>query len=146
MLLIMGTQIHNIDYRIKGAIEHKQDAIEVHFIMAVLVFVLLLARATWSKKFLAKAYKPIFKSVYHQRFVYFIHALMYLVLLSLMISGLLMINNYEHSLHILNILSFSQNTTEQAMFNFANNIHLYLEDAIYALIAIHFFGVVYSKK
>ncbi|QBG37158.1 hypothetical protein [Litorilituus sediminis] len=45
MLLIMGTQIHNIDYRIKGTIEHKQDAIEVHFIMAVLVFVLLLARA-----------------------------------------------------------------------------------------------------
>ncbi|WP_170176788.1 hypothetical protein [Litorilituus sediminis] len=57
-----------------------------------------------------------------------------------------MINNYEHSLHILNILFFSQHTTEQAMFNFANNIHLYLEDAIYALIAIHFFGVVYSKK
>jgi len=27
-----------------------------------------------------------------------------------------------------------------------NNIHLYLEDAIYALIAIHFFGVVYSKN
>jgi len=33
MLLMMGSQVHNTDYRIKGAIEHKQDAIEVHFIM-----------------------------------------------------------------------------------------------------------------
>ncbi len=34
LLLDMGTRIHNVDYRIKGAIQHKQDAIEAHMTIA----------------------------------------------------------------------------------------------------------------
>ena len=146
MLLIMGSQIHNTDYRIKGAIEHKQDAIEVHFIMGVLVLLLLLIRFFWSKFYLPQSRKPVFNSPMHKSIVYIVHSLMYLVLFSLIVTGFFMVTNYEHPLHILNLISFSQNQTEKGIFNQANEIHIYLESAIYFLIALHFAGAMYSKR
>jgi cytochrome b561 len=146
MLLIMGSQIHNTDYRIKGAIEHKQDAIEIHFIMGTFVFLLLILRFYWSKFHLPQSRKPHFSSSKHKLAVYIVHTLMYFVLFSLIGKGILMVSNYEHPLHILNILTFSQGPTEIGIFNLANKFHLYLESAIYFLIAMHFAGAIYSRR
>jgi cytochrome b561 len=146
MLLIMGIQIHNTDYTIKGAVEHKQDAIEVHFIMGFLVLVLLLSRIVWSKYFLPKSRKPKFNSLIHKSIVYAVHFSMYFVLFSLIISGYLMVTNYEHPLYILKLVSFSLGETNQSLFHQVNEIHLYLESAIYYLIAIHFAGALYSRR
>ena len=57
-----------------------------------------------------------------------------------------MVTNYEHSLYILNLASFSQGETNQVLFNQANELHLYLENAIYYLIALHFAGAMYSRR
>lgn len=146
MLLIMGTQIHNTDYTIKGPIEHKQDAIEIHFIMGFLVLLLLLSRIIWSKFFLAKSCKSTFYSVTHKNIVRVVHFSMYFVLFSLIVSGFLMVINYEHPLYILNLVSFSQGETQRLLFNQANEIHLYLESAIYVLIVMHFAGAMYSRR
>ncbi len=146
MLLVMGSQIHNTDYRIKGAIEHKQDAIEVHFIMGALVLLLLLSRVVWSKFFLPESRKATFNSLMHKNIVNLVHFSMYLVLFSLMVSGFLMVTNYEHPLSILNIISFSLGETKLFIFNQANQVHLYLESAIYYLIAFHFAGALYSRR
>ncbi|KGJ93514.1 cytochrome b [Colwellia psychrerythraea] len=146
MLLVMGSQIHNTDYRIKGAIEHKQDAIEVHFIMGALVLLLIFSRIVWSKFFLAESRKTTFNSLMHKNIVNLVHFSMYLVLFSLMVSGFLMVTNYEHPLSILNIISFSLGETRLFIFNQANQIHLYLESAIYFLIALHFTGALYSRR
>ncbi len=143
MLLVMGSQIHNTDYRIKGAIEHKQDAIEVHFIMGFLVLLLLLSRIIWSKFFLPESRKTTFNSLLHNNIVKVVHFSMYLVLFSLIVSGVFMVTNYEHPLSILNIISFSLGETKLFIFNQANEIHLYLESAIYFLIAMHFAGALY---
>jgi len=139
----MGSQIHNTDYRIKGAIEHKQDAIEVHFIMGFLVLLLLLSRIIWSKFFLPESRKTTFNSLLHNNIVKVVHFSMYLVLFSLIVSGVFMVTNYEHPLSILNIISFSLGETKLFIFNQANEIHLYLESAIYFLIAMHFAGALY---
>ena len=146
MLLIMGTQIHNTDYRFKGAIEHKQDAIEIHFIMGALVLLFLLIRLIWSRFLLPESRKPVFNSAMHKRFVHIVHLLMYLALFSLMATGLIMVTNYEHPLYILNFVAFSVCETNPSVFNQANELHLYLESAIYLLIATHFIGVMYSRK
>lgn len=146
MLFIMGSQIHNADYTIKGALEHKQDAIEVHFIMGFFVLLLLFSRIIYSKLFLPDSKKQIFNSVVHKNIVGVIHFFMYFVLFSLILSGLLMVTNYEHPLYILNIASFSQGETKQSLFNLANEYHLYFKNAIYYLIAIHFVGAMYSRR
>ncbi|OUR76807.1 hypothetical protein A9Q75_16040 [Colwellia psychrerythraea] len=146
MLLMMGSQIHNTDYRIKGAIEHKQDAIEIHFIMGAFVLLLLLLRFFWSKFYLPQSRKPEFNSCMHKLVVYIVHSLMYCVLFSLIVTGIFMVTNYEHPLHILNLLTFSQGQTEIGIFNLANKFHLYLESAIYFLIAMHFTGAMYSRR
>lgn len=146
MLSVMGTQVHNVDYRIKGPIAHKQEAIEVHIIMAIVLLILLLSRIVWSKWFLANSYKPQLRSLNHKWLVRSVHGLMYLMLFSLMISGLFMVNNYEHPLHVLSLLSFSQVNTEQSIFYAANNVHLFIKSALYLLIALHVAGVIYSKK
>jgi cytochrome b561 len=142
----MGSQIHNIDYRIKGAIEHKQDAIEIHFIMGALVLTFLLLRLFWSKFYLPQSRKPQFTSSRHKSVVYIIHSLMYIILLLLIVTGIFMVTNYEQPLNILSLVTFSQGQTEARIFNQANEIHLYLESAIYFLIAIHFAGAMYSRR
>jgi len=82
----------------------------------------------------------------HKLVVYIVHSLMYFVLLSLIVTGIFMVTNYEHPLHILNILTFSQGQTELGVFNLANKFHLYLESTIYFLIAMHFAGAMYSRR
>ena len=42
LLFDMGTGIHNIDYRIKGAVQHKQDAIELHVTAAIVLLATLI--------------------------------------------------------------------------------------------------------
>ncbi len=146
MLSMMGTQIHNTDYRIKGAIEHKQDAIEIHFIMGALVLLLLFLRFFWSKFYLPESRKPKFSSSTHKLVVYIIHTLLYFVLFALIVTGIFMVTNYEHPLHILNFITLSQGQTKIEIFNLANEFHLYLESAIYFLIAMHFAGAMYSRR
>jgi cytochrome b561 len=142
----MGSQIHNTDYTIKGPIEHKQDAIEIHFIMVTLVLFLLFSRIIWSKFFLSESRKPKFNSSIHKNIVRVVHFSIYFVLFLLVVSGLAMVSNYEHPLFILNIISFSEGETEQSLFNQANELHIYLENTLYYLIAVHFAGAMYSKK
>lgn len=146
MLMLMGNQIHNVDYRIKGAITHKQDAIEIHVMMAAVVLIALIARFIWSRFFLPAARKPHYQSKKHQIIVHSIHTMMYLVIFSLMVTGLLMVNNYKHPLTIANLLTFSQSDVSLLLFNQANNLHLFLESAIYFLITLHLIGAMYSKR
>ena len=146
MLLVMGSQIHNTDYRIKGVIEHKQDAIEIHFIMGFLLLLLLLSRMIWSTFFLPASGKTAFTHVLHKNVVRVVHFSMYFVLFSLILSGFLMVINYEHPLYIVNIVTFSQGQTKTLLFNQANEIHLYLQSALYFLLVIHFAGAMYNRR
>ena len=142
----MGSEIHNTDYTIKGPIQHKQDAIEAHFIIGFFVFFLLFSRIIWSKFILHESRKPKFNSPTHKKIVLVVHYSMYLVIFSLIITGLLMINNYEHPLYILNFITFSTGEIIKPLFRQANEMHLYLQNVLYYLIAIHFAGAMYNKR
>ena len=146
LLLDMGTRIHNVDYRIKGAVQHKQDAIEVHIAVAFILLVSLVCRLVWYKFFLHNEHKLRYESVKHKWLVRIVHTTMYTTLFLLMASGVLMVTNYEHPLNLFNIIQFSEADTNILTFNSANNWHLNFESIIYFLILVHFIGAMYNRK
>ena len=135
----MGTRIHNVDYRIKGAIQHKQDAIEIHIAVALILLVSLVCRLVWYKFYLHNEHKLKYESVKHKWLVRIVHTTMYTTLFLFMVSGVLMVTNYEHPLNLFNVIQFSETNTNILTFNSANNWHLTFESIIYFLILVHFF-------
>jgi len=83
LLLDMGTRIHNIDYRIKGATQHKQDAIELHIGIALLLLIVLLARIVWYQFYLHRDYKVKFENTQHNYLIRFVHYSLYSALLAI---------------------------------------------------------------
>jgi len=146
LLFDMGTRIHSIDYRVKGAIQHKQDAIELHVAIAFVLFVTLVGRMVWYRFFLDQAYHLKYESNKHKCLVRTVHLGMYLTLFLFMISGLFMVTNYEHSLNIFGFISLSEANADKLIFNSANNWHLYFESSIYLLIFAHFIGAMYNRR
>lgn len=146
LLFDMGSRIHNIDYRLKGAVQHKQDAIEIHMLIAVFLLIVLVARLVWYKFFLHKSYHLSYENNKHKWLVRLVHTAMYVILLLMMGSGILMITNYEHPLNILGFLQFSLENSNNASFANANKWHLLFESTIYALIFTHITGVIYKRR
>ncbi len=146
LLFDMGTRIHNIDYRIKGAAEHKQDAIEIHVIAASILFFTLIARLIWYKWFLLSEYQLTYDSVKQKWLVRTVHTAMYGTLFLMMISGVFMITNYEHPLNLLGLIKLSEAETSTQTFYDANNWHLYFESALYFLILTHITGALYNRR
>ncbi len=105
-------------------VSHKQDAIEVHMVIAFVLFLSLVSRLVWYNFFLADEYKLKYKSKKHKLFVRAVHTSMYLALFFLMFSGLIMVNNYDHPLNILGLLSLSVSDVNNSDFLSANSWHL----------------------
>ena len=146
LLLDMGTKIHTTDYTVKGAVQHKQDAIEIHLVAGIILLLILAARLVWYRYALPAKHRLTYNSPGHKWLVRGVHSSMYLVLCLLMGSGWLMISNYEHSLNILGLVDFSLDNIDQQLFFSANQWHLWLESGIYALIAFHVAGAMYSRR
>lgn len=146
MLMMMGSQVHTTNYTIKGAILHKQEAIEIHFLMGLALLTFLVARIIWSKFFLQKHHKPKFKSKLHKVVATATHLALYSAIFSMMLSGMTMVMNYEHPLPILGLLTLSQNDITAALYTNARTIHLWLESSILVLITGHIGAAMYSRK
>ena len=146
LLIDMGTRIHNVDYRIKGAIQHKQDAIELHVIIALLLAITLIIRIIWYQFYLHQTHKVNFNSTFHKWLVRSIHSAMYLTILILMCSGFMMLTNYEHPLTFFDLLSFSIEGFDNTLFLDSNNWHLYFKSALYGLIFFHIIGAIYQRR
>lgn len=146
LLIDMAFKVHRVDYRIKGPEVHKQDAIELHLLMALLLLLILFARIVWYHFFLDGKYRLKYESTKHKLFVRLAHTSMYAILVLLMLSGILMVLNYEHSISILGVVNLAENNVERSLFLNAHSWHLYFQNAIYYLIFIHLAGVVYSRR
>lgn len=146
LLFDIGFKVHTVDYRIKGAVQHKQDAIELHLLVALLLFVLLLARIVWYRFFLDASYRLKYESPKHKVATRLIHFSFYGILFLLMITGVIMVLNYEHPLNILGVIPLSESNVVRADFFNAHNWHLYFESAVYLLILVHLAGVMYSRR
>lgn len=146
LLTDLGFKVHSVDYRIKGAVTHKQDAIEVHFMVALVLFAILVARIIWYRYFLDKSYHLKYESVKQKIFTRLAHFSLYGILFLMMTSGVLMVINYEHSLPVFGLFDLTLPNRESSQFYFAHNWHLTFKKTIYALLFLHIVGVMYSRR
>ena len=146
MLTDMGTRIHYVDYQIKGIVQHKQDAIQVHITFAIMMLLSVSARLIWSKYILHPDHQLQLPKGKHKGLVKLVHGGMYLILLALVVTGILMVTNYEHSLHFYNWLTFSDDLVNRSLFVLANEWHILIQNAFYFMIALHVAGAIYNKK
>ena len=146
MVSTMGAEIHSTDYTIKGAVLHKQDAINIHLMMGLGLLTLIIGRIFWSAFVLEKHKKPQFKSPLHKTVVTITHLLMYGSLFSMIATGLVMISNYEHQLTLLDSLSFPENGGNLTKFTDARTTHMWMLNAFYVFIVGHVGAAIYSKR
>jgi|GEM_PF-1042629 len=146
LLFDIGFKVHIVDYRIKGAVQHKQDAIEIHALVACILLLILVSRLIWYRFFLAKEFHLKYTDSKHKLAVRIVHFSMYLTFLLLMMSGVLMVLNYEHPLNILGIVQLSEAGGDRSLFFSAHDWHLYFESTVYFLIFLHLAGVMYSHR
>ncbi|MBQ4879101.1 cytochrome b/b6 domain-containing protein [Pseudoalteromonas luteoviolacea] len=146
ILMNMGTQIHNIDYRIKGQALHRQDAIETHALMALGVFGLILARLGWEKLFVNRLPRQPMRSTFHLGLVKSVHACFYLILSGLVITGLGMAINAEVVIQLFGVQLSDAISSDGRFYAKMLDIHLMLIDTLWWLIGLHFLGVLYARK
>lgn len=146
MLLNMASMIHNVDYKIKGQIEHRQDAIELHATVGVLLIIFLVVRIIWGKLNKSKIPRTHIKSKRNKLFVKVIHFFMFFTPLLLVTSGVAMALNSNIPLSIFGIDISANIEGYRAFFHVSHNAHLNLITAIWWLTGIHIVGILISKR
>ncbi|AOT08638.1 cytochrome b [Pseudoalteromonas luteoviolacea] len=146
ILMNMGAQIHNIDYRIKGQDLHRQDAIETHALMALGLFSLVLARFGWEKLFANRLPRQLMQNELHKKLVKTVHLCFYLILMGLVITGLGMAVNAEVDIHLFGVQLSDVASSNGRFYAKMLDVHLILIDTLWWLIGLHFIGVLYARK
>ncbi|KZN67461.1 cytochrome b/b6 domain-containing protein [Pseudoalteromonas luteoviolacea] len=146
ILMNMSAQIHTINYQIKGQILHRQDAIQTHALMALGVFVLILARFVWEKGFIAKLSRQPLHGKRHQFFVQCVHACFYLVLSGLVMTGLGMAVNAEVAIQLFGVQLSDVVNSDGQLYSKLLDVHLQLISILWWLIAFHFAGAIYARR
>ncbi|CAH9050163.1 hypothetical protein PSECIP111854_00473 [Pseudoalteromonas sp. CIP111854] len=146
MLMNLSSQLHNTDWAIKGQDLHRQEAIQTHATMGILLVLLIAARLAFlftTKATLSRA-KP--KNKFHEWVIRIVHATMYLSVFMLMGTGIAMINNYEIPLVIFGMEFTPDKANFYGIFPEFHDYHMLLKQVILWLIFVHFFGALLTKK
>lgn len=130
MLMNLSTQLHNVNWDIKGQLEHRQDAVEMHAIIGIALVFFTFARLLFP--FIAKG--PIKrvepKSKRHAFFIRLTHIALYTCIFLLAGTGILLINNYEIPL---SVFGFDLPPDRDAFYSFfpkVHDIHMVLKQTI----------------
>jgi cytochrome b561 len=146
MLMILSAQLHNVDWDIKGQLEHRQDAVEMHAIIGIILVLFTAARLLFPffAKGPIKRVEP--KSTRHTLCIKLTHMTLYACIFLLAGTGFLLINNYEIPL---TVFGFDLAPDRDAFYSFFPKIHvvhMILKQSIWWLIAIHFIGIMVAKR
>ena len=146
MLMNLSSQLHSVNWDIKGQIEHRQEAVEVHAVMGIILVIFTVARLLFPyfAKTPIKKTKP--KSAFHSLFIKSTHFAMYACIFLLAGTGVLLVNNYEIPL---TILWFELPPDKDAFYSFfpkIHDIHTFFQQCMWWLIALHFAGAMYAKR
>lgn len=146
MPMNLSTQLHNVDWDIKGQLIHRQDAVELHATVGVLLVLITLARIAFPALVRIPLPRVVPKSTKHAGFIKVTHLALYLCILGLFATGIAMVNNYEIPLTIYGIALPPDRQNFYAVFPDIHAVHMMLTDSIWWLIAIHFVGIMYAKR
>lgn len=146
MLMMLSTQLHNVDWNIKGQLEHRQDAVEMHAIIGIILVLFTAARLLFPfvAKGSIKRVEP--KSASHTLFVKLTHMALYACIFLLAGTGLLLINNYEIPLTVFGFDLSPDRDEFYSFFPTIHDVHMTLKQSMWWLIAIHFIGIMVSKR
>lgn len=146
MLLNMRAQMHTVDYQVKGQIEHRVDAIEIHASAGVILLVLLLCRFVWFHLNKDQIPRQLVTKTNHQRFIKVTHFLLYLAVAALAVTGFLMANNSDLILSIFGVQLSTGGEQHGQFYGKVRDIHLWLINAFWWLIGIHVIGAMAARK
>lgn len=146
MLMNLSSQLHNVDWDIKGQVVHRQDAVEIHATIGLILLIVTLARIFYSMFNKAALPRIQPKGPKHAAFIKVIHLALYFCILGLVVTGLVMFNNYEIPLSLFGIELQPSKQDFYSIFPDIHRIHMLLRNTIWWLIGIHFVGIMYAKK
>ena len=145
MLMNLSTQLHNVDWEIKGQIEHRQDAVQLHAVIGIILVGITIVRLCFSSFANSRIKRIIPKSRKHAIFMSVTHIALYTSIFLLAATGLVLINNYEIPLVVFGIEFPPNRDAYYGLFPTIHGIHMFLKQSIWWLIAIHFAGVIAKK-
>lgn len=146
LLLNMASQIHTVDYRIKGQVGHLQSAIQDHGSIAVIMLFVLLLRFIWFRLFQQDIPRQSVESKGHNLFIKLTHLSLYLAITTLVVSGGAMALNTDFSVNLLGIQWSDGGTKDPANYFRMHEIHLTAITAFWWLVGIHVGGVLYARR
>jgi cytochrome b561 len=146
MLMNLSTQLHNVDWDIKGQLEHRQDAVETHATVGVILLVFTIMRLVFPYLTKAKIPRVEARSAKHSAFIKVTHIALYLCIFLLVVTGTTLLNNHEIPLSVFGIDFQASKDSFYQVFPQYHEIHMMLTNTIWWLISIHFVGIMYAKK
>lgn len=146
MLLNLSSQLHNVNWDIKGQLLHRQEAVELHAVVGILLLILTIARLIFPYHTKAKIQRVEPTSKKHSIFIKVTHVALYSCIFLLAATGIAQINNYEIPLTVFGVELPPDKDAFYQVFPQIHQLHMLLKQAIWWLIAIHFIGIMYAKR
>jgi len=146
MLMNLSTQLHHVNWDIKGQVLHRQDAVELHAVIGIILVLFMFARLIFPylTKTKIERVQPEFKK--HSIFIKVTHVGLYSCIFLLAATGLALINNYQIPLTVFGIELAPDQDAFYQVFPRIHEIHMFLKQLIWWLIAVHFIGIMYAKR
>jgi len=146
LMLNLSTELHYTNWEIKGPLLHRQEAIQFHATVGILILLIVISRVVFTQIMRASIPRIAPKSGKHAKFIKIIHVGMYSCLLALVFTGIGLIINYEVPLSIYGVELTPIREDFLKVFPKLHDVHLILQNVFWWLVAIHFAGFIYSKK
>ena len=142
----LSSQLHNVDWDIKGQLEHRQDAVQLHAVIGIILLIFTVGRLIFPYLTKTKIERVNPASKKHSIFIKVTHSSLYTCIFLLAATGLALINNYQIPLTVLGFELLPDQNAFYQVFPKIHDIHMFLKQALWWLIAIHFFGIMYAKR
>ena len=145
-MLNLSTELHYTNWQIKGPIVHRQDAVEFHASVGLMLLLVIFLRVVYYNIKRSELPRLPAKSKQHQTFIRVVHTGLYTSLIAIVLTGLGLANNYEIPLSIygFKIEPIKQDFLD--VFPTLLEIHLALQNLFWTLVAVHFVGFIMSKR
>lgn len=146
MLLNLSAELHTVNWTIKGQTEHRQDAVQKHGSIGLILFVVVLVRLIWGYIYREQIPRLPPKSLRHKRITQAIHGLLYTTIFILIATGVMMLAHYELPLNVYGVGFAADKAGFIDTFPVLHEIHMFARDAVWWIIGLHFVGVMYARK
>ncbi|MCT6697968.1 cytochrome b/b6 domain-containing protein [Rheinheimera sp. 4Y26] len=146
MMLNMKSQIHIINYEVKGQNAHRQEAIESHVLAGLFLLVILMLRVYWYRKYKTLIPRHHAPGRAHNMMIKMTHVLMYTLVAALAVTGAILVKNNHIPLFIFGMSVSDVLPVRDQFFDGVRELHLWSITALGWLIGMHVIGVMAARR